>query len=306
MPPPTTARSHSGLEFTAARLARAICKAQRDAEDGPGHATDARPQATVGFSTLDYARDCLRRYSLAYWLVGGPDYSRSVEYPLVTRLLRAHPGERLLDVGAGRMAEFATMMANRGVQVTAIDPRDDVGADTPPATRLELAKADARKLDFADGRFQRVTAISTIEHIEEDDATAMRELARVLAPGGRLAVTVPYNPLKRAEIFARDDMYGRRGPRVFFEHVYDEDALQDRIIGPTELRLVERVQLGEPGFRMSRLFYERRGVTGWLRRLLPIGWLLGLLAPLFLRPVPAERIHFEDWTGVAVVLAFEK
>jgi SAM-dependent methyltransferase len=197
-------------------------------------------------------------------------------------------------------------MANRGLDVTGIDPRDDVGADTPGVTGLALLKADARKLEFADARFERVTAISTIEHIEEGDAAAMKELARVLAPGGRLVVTVPYNPLKRAEIFARDDMYGRRAPRVFFEHVYDEDALQDRIIAPTGLRLVERVHLGEPGFRMSRLFYERRGATGRLRRLLPIGWLMGLFAPLFLRPVPAERIHFEDWTGVAVVLAFEK
>ena len=260
----------------------------------------------IAFSTAEYARDCLRRYSLAYWLVGGPDYSRSVEYPLVSQVLQAQPGQRLLDVGAGRMAEFATLMADRGVEVTAIDPRDDVGADTPGVNGLRLVKADARDLDFPDGEFDRVTAISTIEHIEEGDDTAMKELARVLRPGGRLVVTVPYNPLKRAQIFARDDVYGRRGERVFFEHVYDEDALQARIIEPTGLRLAERVHLGEPGFRMSGLFYERRGIMGRLRRLLPVGWLMGLLAPRFLRPVPADRIHFEDWTGVAVVLAFEK
>jgi SAM-dependent methyltransferase len=260
----------------------------------------------VRVSTADYALDCLRRYSLPYWLVGGPDYSRSVEYPLVSRLLDARPGERLLDVGAGRMAEFAALMADRGLHVTAVDAREDVGAEAPPVAGLRVLRADARELDFADGEFQRVSAISTIEHIEEGDDAAMAELARVLAPGGRLVVTVPYNPLKRAEIFARDDVYGRRGSRVFFEHVYDEDALQARIIGPAALRLVERVHLGEPGFRMSRLFYDRRGVTGRLRRLLPVGWLMGVLAPRFLRPVSPERIHFEDWTGVAVVLAFEK
>jgi SAM-dependent methyltransferase len=260
----------------------------------------------VRVSTAGYALDCLRRYSLPYWLVGGPDYSRSVEYPLVSRLLAAHPGQRLLDVGAGRMAEFAALMARQGLQVTAVDAREDVGAEAPPLDGLRVLRADARRLEFEDGQFDRVTAISTVEHIEEGDDDAMRELARVLAPGGRMVATVPYNPLKRAEIFERDGVYGRHGQRVFFEHVYDEDALEARIIGPTGLRLVERVHLGEPGFRMSRVFYDQRGMTGRLRRLLPIGWLMGMLAPRFLRPVPPERIHFEDWSGVAVVLAFEK
>jgi hypothetical protein len=50
----------------------------------------------------------------------------------------------------------------------------------------------------------------------------------------------------------------------------------------------------------------RDGLLGGLRRFLPIGWALGSLAPRFLRPIPPERIHFEDWTGVAVVLVFEK
>ena len=264
------------------------------------------PAIPVTITTAAYARDCLRNYSLPYWLVGGPDYSRTVEYPLVSRLLRAERGQRLLDVGAGRRAEFARLMAERGVAVTAVDAREDVGADVRPHERLAVQRADARRLEFDAGSFDRVTAISTVEHIEDGDATAMGELARVLAPGGRMVVTVPYNPLKRATIFAREPVYGRTGERVFFEHIYDEDALQARIVAPTGLRVAERLHLGEPGYRMSALFYARAGLTGRMRRLLPVGWALGLLAPLFLRPVPAERIHFEDWTGVAAVLVFEK
>jgi SAM-dependent methyltransferase len=268
-------------------------------------ASEVTPPA-VRLTTADYARDCLRRYSLGYWLVGGPDYGRSVEYPLVSRMLGAQPGERLLDVGAGRMAEFGGMMATRGLRVTAVDLREDVGVEARPIDGLRVLRADARRLDFPAGEFHRVSAISTIEHIEEGDDVAMGELARVLAPGGRLVVTVPYNPLKRAEIFTRDEIYGRRGRRVFFEHIYDDDALQTRIIGPTGLRLAARIHLGEPGFRMSRLYYNGRGISGRLRGSLPVGWLMGVLAPRFLRPVSPERMHFEDWTGVAVVLAFDK
>lgn len=260
----------------------------------------------VTFTTLDYVRDCLRSYSVRYWLVGGPDYSRAVEYPLVSRLLQVSPGQELLDVGAGRRADFARLMAQRGVQVTAIDEREDVGADVRPQDGLRVLRADARRLSFDGGSFDRVAAISTIEHIENDEPAAMRELARVLAPGGRLVVTVPYNPLKRAELFSRDGVYGRTGERVFFAHIYDDEALEERIVRPTGLRVVERLQLGEPSLRMSRLYYATDGLLGRLRSLLPVGWAMGLMAPSFLREIPRERIHFDDWIGVAAVLVFEK
>jgi SAM-dependent methyltransferase len=260
----------------------------------------------VSLTTLDYVRDCLRSYSLRYWLVGGPDYSRAVEYPLVSRLLEVSPGQALLDVGAGRRADFARLMAQRGVRVTAIDAREDVGADVGPHVGLRVLRADATQLSFDVGSFDRVAAISTVEHIENDEPAAMRELARVLAPGGRLVVTVPYNPLKRAELFARDGVYGRTGDRVFFAHIYDDEALEERIVRPTGLRVVERLHLGEPRLHMSRLYYAKEGLLGRLRWLLPVGWAMGLTAPSFLREIPPEWIRHDDWLGVAAVLVFEK
>ena len=49
---------------------------------------------------------------------------------------------------------------------------------------------DALRLPFTDGAFDRVIAAEVLEHIP-DDAGAMAELARVLRPGGTIAVTVP-------------------------------------------------------------------------------------------------------------------
>lgn len=238
--------------------------------------------------------------------MGGPDYSRAVEYPCVLGLLEARRGERLLDVGAGRRAEFAALMDRRGLSVTAVDARDDVGADALRGGSVAFLQADARELPFEDDSFERVTAISTVEHVEDGDDTVMRELARVLAPGGRLVVTVPYNPLKRAELYLRGDVYGRRGERVFFERVYDEGELERRIIAPTGLRLADRVELGEPGMRMSSWFYDPRGPLRPLRYRLPWGPCFTLLAPRFLRPVEPGQFTLEDWNGVAAVLAFEK
>jgi SAM-dependent methyltransferase len=50
--------------------------------------------------------------------------------------------------------------------------------------------ADARRLPFPDGAFDRVIAAEILEHVP-DDWTAMTEIARVLRPGGAAAVTVP-------------------------------------------------------------------------------------------------------------------
>jgi SAM-dependent methyltransferase len=51
-------------------------------------------------------------------------------------------------------------------------------------------RADLRALPFPDGSFDRVIASEVLEHIA-DDRSAIAELARVLKPGGRAAVTVP-------------------------------------------------------------------------------------------------------------------
>jgi SAM-dependent methyltransferase len=51
-------------------------------------------------------------------------------------------------------------------------------------------RGTAYALPFRDGAFDRVVASEVLEHLPQD-RDAMRELARVLAPGGLLAVTVP-------------------------------------------------------------------------------------------------------------------
>ena len=111
----------------------------------------------------------------------------------------------------------------------------------------------------------------------------------MLVPGGRLVVSVPYNPLKSAQVYLRGEVCnGRRGDRVFFEHVYDDELLERRIVEPVGLPLVERIRLGEPGVRLSSFYYSPRGPLRKVRYRLPIGPLFGLAAPRFLRSVPPE------------------
>ena len=111
---------------------------------------------------------------------------------IIDRLLQRALGEgdatrRILDVGAGT---GATSQALRKYgRVMAVDLSTEA---TIVARRrgLDVARMDAGNLAFPDASFDVVVVLDVIEHLE-DDAAAVRELRRVLKPGGVLLATVP-------------------------------------------------------------------------------------------------------------------
>jgi SAM-dependent methyltransferase len=114
--------------------------------------------------------------------------------------LEVSPGDRVLDLGCGT-GRHSFEALKRGAKVIALDlnPADLRQAGGWMAAMQEagecaeaghLVRADALCLPFADGAFDQVIASEVLEHIPED-RQAMSEIARVLKPGGRLAVSVP-------------------------------------------------------------------------------------------------------------------
>ncbi|HUC36702.1 MAG TPA: class I SAM-dependent methyltransferase [Acidimicrobiales bacterium] len=111
-------------------------------------------------------------------------------------------GERLLDLGCGG-GRHAFGAFRLGARVVALDAqaqevakvRDTIGAmvdakEVPAEEEAGVVQGDALHLPFRDSSFDRVIASEVLEHIDEDE-TALFELARVLRPGGTMAVTVP-------------------------------------------------------------------------------------------------------------------
>jgi SAM-dependent methyltransferase len=108
---------------------------------------------------------------------------------------------------------------------------------------LEGLVENAINLSFEDNKFSTVYSISCFEHIGNDgDMKAIKEAARVLKPGGRLLITVPF-VTKFRELWTDKDPWGCQllspDGKIFFSRYYDQSSLSSRLIGPSGLKLLE-------------------------------------------------------------------
>ena len=128
----------------------------------------------VADSPLDVAED------------SAPNYLR-----WIAALCEPHLGGRVLDVGAGTGA--ITEQYAEGREVTAIDASEwcvvELRRRFAQVSNVTVQKADLRGLTVDDG-FDSVVMINVLEHIQ-DDVTALRDLATLLSPRGRIVIYVP-------------------------------------------------------------------------------------------------------------------
>ncbi|HLI61461.1 MAG TPA: class I SAM-dependent methyltransferase [Solirubrobacteraceae bacterium] len=117
------------------------------------------------------------------------------------------PGMRILDVATGTgMVAFA--LAARGADVVGLDQseamlgaaRERLQRTLALAPRLSFLVGEAESLPFSDGEFDALSFTYLLRYVD-DRAATMRELARVVKPGGRIGMVefgVPRDPVLRA------------------------------------------------------------------------------------------------------------
>ena len=93
-------------------------------------------------------------------------------------------GDRVLDVAGGTGA-LAAALAGRVGEVTVVDVSAAMLRHVEPPARPLVARAEA--LPFPDASFDLVTCVGALHHVESP-TRALDEMARMLAPGGRIVL----------------------------------------------------------------------------------------------------------------------
>jgi ubiquinone/menaquinone biosynthesis C-methylase UbiE len=179
--------------------------------------------------------------AVAYWWRKNPSacpYGQrfwvEAPHPFITRdrlreILEPEPGERVLEVGPGTgyyTLDLAEWVGDEGV-VEIFDIQQEMLDHTMQAAteggtaNIRPTQGDARSLPYEDDSFDAAVLVTVLGEIPDQDA-ALRELARVLKPGGRLVVgelfgdphMVTLSTLRRRAEAAGLVYEGRVGPKL--------------------------------------------------------------------------------------------
>jgi demethylmenaquinone methyltransferase/2-methoxy-6-polyprenyl-1,4-benzoquinol methylase len=139
---------------------------------------------------LELFRGLPRRYdalsaALSFWQ--DPRWRRAL-----VSAVAPQAGQRILDVATGTGMVAAELLARADCTVVGIDQSAEMLAGararfaTADRSRVELIEGQAEALPFADGAFDALTFTYLLRYVD-DPAATVRELARVVRPGGRVA-----------------------------------------------------------------------------------------------------------------------
>ena len=187
-------------------------------------------------------------------------YYAANEQRLFTEYLAPLTGLRILKTDLWDEAKNTRILAwaaHRGAHAFGIDISEPTvkqarAAFTRDTGPLRAAAADVRALPFRDASFDAIYSMGTIEHFDETEH-AVKEIARVLKPGGRAIIGVPnrHDPFLRPLLatllqsvglyaYGYEKSYSRRGLRSMLEAAGFNVAAETAILFvPGGLRMLD-------------------------------------------------------------------
>lgn len=227
------------------------------------------------------------------FLINPLDATRYLEFGYLLEFLDRQGGGpgAVLDVSSPVM--ISHILARRGYSVTKTDLNPAEARFVGDMSNPSFEVQDARCLSYPDDTFDLVVSISVIEHIHKEFTAAIREMIRVVRPGGHIYLTFPVAGEHREE-WLDSDIYGaqvRDGEKVFFQYRFGPDqyrALREGLPDNVELVAADIFWERTDGLYdkiVNRLRKPLRSIV--ISHLRAAVWNLAT-GPFFFRPDPGD------------------
>jgi len=181
-------------------------------------------------------------------------YFKWLEYPIVYNNLKVKRGDRYLDIGSGNSI-FPLFLLNRNDCIVHIVDNQTIIKNIEDYYKKAIKKIGMKEewnkrfyinifqkkseWNYPDEYFDKISCISTIEHIKhEGDIMMMEKISGILKTGGTAIVSFPFNYM----YFIEEDNPENVG---YFQRKYNIDAIVNRIIVPSRLKLKRAIFFGE-------------------------------------------------------------
>jgi SAM-dependent methyltransferase len=191
-------------------------------------------------------------------------YRDLVNTPAFFALLPPVAGLRCLDLGCGE-GHNTRLLADRGADVVALDIAEAFigAAATQPRRRIRYVLGDGAVLPFRAASFDAVTAFMSVMDVGDPEGT-LREMARVLRPGGFAQFSVVHPTTSTRIRRWVDDEQGRRHALAIGDYFFEGPVTETWIFSATPPEMRGR-------HRPFTITYARRTLTGWLNAVIEAG-----------------------------------
>lgn len=184
------------------------------------------------------------------------DVFRNIEDSFVIKNGNFSEKDKVLDIGSGESIVPSFLKYEYGSDVYATDlDKNELNKQKEYSEKLDISfhfeVQDATKLSYPNNYFDKIIAISSIEHIPgTGDIKAINEFSRVLKSGGKLLITVPFG-----------DKYEEKEKTWYyhgFERRYNLEALNKRLIS-TDFSVDNIMFMSSPEIGLIHEIYKKCG-----------------------------------------------
>ena len=209
------------------------------------------------------------------------DFVKETEARIIFKYLDLKKGDVICDIGCGT-GEQSIRMAKKGCKVCGIDiSQASIGTARMLAEGYDchFIEGNSEELPYDSGVFDKVVSVCAMEHFYNDEAV-LREINRILKPGGILVLTVDSFTYKgisdRARQSHRDDYH--------VVNFYTSPQLEEKLVGTGFKVIQSRYLINSPlsaFFFRQRLKYQRvRFGLALITTLFPLTYFLSIISDM--------------------------